>query len=326
MTESVSAPPASYKDRSSALVGVGVLVVGLGGVSLLFAAVLAVAGLLAPTGAIGARPTQLLVTILIYIIVAVALVWLGIGAIRARRWARPLLLIVSWLWLLSGIAGVAVVAWVMPAALNQAEPSGDAMPPGCAGALVVATVVVMALFFVVLPGLLVLFFRSQNVKATCEARDPVPGWTDACPMPVLGLSLALWVCAAFMLIMILPYRGLFPFFGRFASGIPGAALTVGTAALTAYCAGALYRLDLRGWWVLFVASTVGAVSATLTLARTDLLEVYRLMGYSAEELAQLQAVVTPFGRAVVPLIVANGLVWFGYLLYMRKYFKPQRPE
>jgi hypothetical protein len=300
--------------------------VGLGGLATLFAALIAVAGLFGSAGGISARPAQFLPTALTYIIVAVTFVWLGIGSIKARRWARALLLIVSWLWLLSGVAGAAVAVWALPAVFSQAQPSGEAMPAGCAGTLVVALVVVMALFFVVLPGLLVLFFRSPDVKATCEARDPVPRWTDACPMPVLGVSLMLGVCAAFMLIMIVPYRGIFPFFGLLASGIPGAALTVGAAALTAYCARAVYRLDLRGWWVLFVASAMGAVSATLTLARADLLDMYRLMGYSAEELAQLQVFVNPFGRIVVPLTVVNGLLWFGYLLYMRKYFKPQRPE
>ena len=326
MTEFVSGPPAGFKDRSSALVGVGVLVVVLGGVAALFAALVAVVGLLGSASGIAARPAQLLPTVLTYIIVAAAFVWLGIGSIKARRWARALLLIVSWLWLISGVVGIALMAWTLPAAFTQPQLAGGSLSDGCAGTLVVAIVVVMAVFFVALPGLLVLFYRSPHVKATCEARDPVQRWTDACPMPVLGMSFMLGAGAAFMLVMVVPYHGMFPLFGQFVSGIPGAALTIAAAALTAYCARAVYRLDLRGWWVLLAASAAGAVSATLTLARADLLEMYRLMGYSTEDLALLQPFLGRYARIFGPLMAVNGLLWFGYLLHMRKHFKRERSE
>ena len=143
-------------------------------------------------------------------------------------------------------------------------------------------------------------------------------------MPVLGVSLTLGFCAAFMLMMVVPYHGIFPLFGRFVSGRSGAALTVGAAALTAYCARAVYRLDVRGWWILLVASAVGAVSSTLTLARADPLEMYRLMGYPAEELTQIQPFLDPFARILVPLMAVNGLLWCGYLLHMRKYYRRDR--
>ena len=152
MTEVASGAPEGFKDRSSALIGVGVLVVGLGCVAALFAALVAVAALLGPAGGTPARPAQVLPGLLTCVIVAVSFVWLGIGSIKARRWARTLLLIASWLWLLSGVAGVALLAWVFPVAFSQAQPGGDALSAGCAGALAVAVVALMALFFVVLPG------------------------------------------------------------------------------------------------------------------------------------------------------------------------------
>jgi hypothetical protein len=71
---------------------------------------------------------------------------------------------------------------------------------------------------------------------------------------------------------------------------------------------------------------VGTVSAALTFARIDLLEMYRLMGYSPAELAQLGPFVGSFGRFMFPLMAVNGLLWFGYLLFMKKYFRPVRKE
>ena len=40
----------------------------------------------------------------IYLLPAVAFIWLGVGSILARRWARTLTLIFSWYWLVAGLA------------------------------------------------------------------------------------------------------------------------------------------------------------------------------------------------------------------------------
>ena len=47
----------------------------------------------------------------------------------------------------------------------------------------------LGVFFVILPAVWIFFYKSRQVKATCEARDPVARWTDACPLPVLALCL-----------------------------------------------------------------------------------------------------------------------------------------
>jgi len=40
-----------------------------------------------------------IISILFYALLAVLFVWLGIGSIMARRWARALVLVSSWFWL-----------------------------------------------------------------------------------------------------------------------------------------------------------------------------------------------------------------------------------
>jgi hypothetical protein len=127
--------------------------------------------------------------------------------------------------------------------------------------------------------------------------------------------------AASMLLLVVPYRGVVPVFGRLVAGIPGGTISVAVAALLAYCAWAVYRLDPKGWWTVVVTSAVGTVSATMTFARVDLVEMYRLMGYSAEELAQIQPFLGVFGRVLFPLIAANALLWLGYLLYLKRHFR-----
>ena len=97
---------------------------------------------------------------------------------------------------------------------------------------VVMTVVALAfggVIYVIIPGALVLFYRSPHVKATCEARDPVVRWTDACPLPVLAVSLMLGLGAAWMPVMIVASRSVVPCFGCYLSGAPAAANSHRTA-------------------------------------------------------------------------------------------------
>src|SRR4051812_1317302 len=52
--------------------------------------------------------------VLIYGTLAIALVWLGIGSMMARRWARALLLVAAWNWLLVGLVSLAMMVIMLP--------------------------------------------------------------------------------------------------------------------------------------------------------------------------------------------------------------------
>lgn len=65
------------------------------------------------------------------------------------------------------------------------------------------------------------FYQSRRVQATCEVRDPSPGWTDACPLSLLGLSLWLGFGAVTMLAPPVFIHGVLPVFGRLLSSVGG---------------------------------------------------------------------------------------------------------
>ena len=196
-----AAPLPDYKDRSTGLVIFGILTLLLG----------CLAGLLVPLMLFGqmmaakapdAPPVNhaaILPAIGIYGGLAVALIWLGIGSIKTRRWARALLLIFSWSWLIMGVfmTGHAVrheqVAGE-PAARCQNRPAGHAA--GNRTAMVIGMTIFFFVAFVLVPAVWVFFYKSRHVKATCEARDPVTRWTDACPLPVFTASRPFLVLAA----------------------------------------------------------------------------------------------------------------------------------
>ena len=248
-----AAPLPAYKDRSTGLTVFGVLTLLLGCLAGLFTLLMFVP-LLTAKGA-GAPPVNLsgiLMALGIYGGLAVTLLWLGVGSILARRWARALLLIFSWSWLVMGVVMTAVMPFVMGKVFANLPPDAKTgqpvLPPGAITGIIVGMVIFFGLFFVVLPALWIFFYNSRHVKATCEARDPVARWTDACPLPVLGFSLWTWLAVPMMLVMPLVGHGVMPFFGMFISGLAGSLLCVVVAVVWGVAGWWLYRLDARGWW------------------------------------------------------------------------------
>ena len=322
--EAASLP--DYKDRSAGLMVFGILTILLGCLCGLFM-LLMLAGQLAVkhTNAPPTPPAAILPVLLVYGVLAVALVWMGIGSIMARRWARALLLIFSWSWLVMGVIMTAVMPFIMakvianlPANPKTGQP---AMPAAAMTGAIVFTVLFFGVFFVVVPAVWVFFYNSRHVKATCETRDPVPRWTDACPLPVLAACMWLLFSVPMLLVSPLIGHGVMPFFGMFLTGLPGTFLYLALAALWAYAAWLLYQLDVRGWWLILIAMVLFAVSNLLTYARHDIIEMYHLMGYPQAQIEQIQKTGLLTGNRMTWLMMLSLLPFLGYILFIKKYLR-----
>jgi uncharacterized membrane protein len=256
---------------------------------------------------------------------AVALVWLGIGSTMARRWARALLLIFSWSWLIMGLLVLVFMAFVIPKVLANLPSSGTtghpAMPAAAMVGMMVGMFLVFGVLFIILPALWTFFYNSRHVKATCETRDHVTRWTDACPLPVLGFCLWLAFSVPMMLIMPIAGHGVMPFFGIFLTGVPGTMLCLAIAALWSYAAWLLYKLDQRGWWLVLITLCVFMASALLTFARHDMLEMYHLMGYPEAQIEQIQKSGLLIGNRMTWLMAFSVLPFLGYLLFIKKFLR-----
>jgi len=313
-----------YKDRSTGLVVFGILTIGLGCLSGLLVPMMLFGQAVAPANARTSFST-LLPGICIYVVLAVALIWLGIGSIKARRWARALLLIFSWSWLALGLFEMVAMAFIMPKVLANLPSTGTANHPAPPAAVMDVVMVVMFLVlgvvFVILPAIWTYFYNSRHVKATCEACDPVTRWTDACPLPVLAVCLWALFCVPMMLIMPLTCHGVAPFFGMFLTGAPGTLFYFALAALWAYAAWLLYQLDPRGWWLILIAMCVGMASGLVTFARHDVLEMYRLMDYPQAQIEQIQKTGLLEGDRMIWLMSFSALPFLGYLFFIKKYFR-----
>ena len=272
-------PISDFKDRRGGLIWFGILMIIIGCLCTLFVPLMFFGQKLAARSTGVAPDFRILIQAgLIYGGLAVMFIWLGIGSIMARRWARALLLILAWSWLLMGICMVGVMSIFLPRVYAHAPADGSPMPDATRVVIMIVTLAFLSVLFVVLPGLLVLFYRSRHVKATCEVRDPVRRWTDACPLPVLALSLMLGFGAVSMLQMAVVYRGVMPFFGCLLSGVPGTIAILVMIAVWSYCARATYQLNVIGWWIVLASFGMIMLSSVLTFTRVDLIEMYRLMG------------------------------------------------
>jgi len=324
--------PAPYKDRSAGLLIFGILTLLLGCLAGLFVPLMLFGQ--AAAARTGNPPTPvaaLLPGMCVYGVLAVALIWLGIGSIMARRWARALLLIFSWTWLVMGVVTTLFMVFFMPKMLantgaGTAEVgAGQHHSLGSAeiDTIMVIMLVVFGVLFVLLPAAWVFFYKSRHVQATCETRDPVTRWTDACPLPVLGFCL--WLAFGVLMLLVMPVvgHGVFPFFGFFLSGAPGTLAYVVVAAVWGYCAWSLYKIEQRGWWLILIALCLFTLSSLLTYARHDITDMYRLMGYPEAMIEQMQKFDFLAGNHMAWLTALSMLPFLGYLLFIKKFLRPK---
>jgi len=170
----------------------GALLIAAGVVAALLGLLSAAAPMLARgmpgrTGDSGQTPF-LWMGVLFYEGLAALLIVLGVGSLRARRWALALIQIVLWTWLFTGILSVLFLALFIPSI--PGSPVGA--PAGMMPCLILVALV-MGSLLVAVPLVLLLVYRRQDVRRTVEVRDPGPAWTDRLPLSLLGIVLALAV-------------------------------------------------------------------------------------------------------------------------------------
>ena len=315
-----------HRDRRRGLAVFGVLFVAVGAFATCFAAltpiVALVPGLAGQTGVPAPDPRSLVIATLFYAGLATLFIALGVGSLRARRWVRPIALVVSWIWLGCGILGL--VTWLIllptfPAAMRAARPADAPIPDDVMTAVTLVASLLLLTIYVALPSLFVWFYHDRDVKLTLERADPVPRWTDRCPLPVLGMTLALLGAAAAALTP-LPY-GAVPALGRILTGAPAVIFCAALAASAAVLARGSYRLRAWAWWgslALVLLVNAGSLAAFL---RVDMAEIYQRMKMPPEDIAMMREGGLLSGSAAIVATTALGATCIVYLLFVKKYFR-----
>ncbi len=287
-------PTTEFKDRKAGLIVVGVFEIIIGLIYLL-----PMAALMLP--AVTQSVPDAAMAIAILAALAIISIWLGVGTLMARRWARALSLLIAWGWLASGlvILGYSLLA--------------QNVPPGMVGMFVLITLVA---------GAFVLFYGSKNVKATFEARDPHLRWTDKCPLPVLALSLSYGLIGISALVGFYANTPI-PFFGKMLTGLASQAYYVLQLAMAAYLAWGTYHLTRKAWVVSVAMTVFLGMSTVVSYSIIDMTTLYRAMNVPFDQIALMREQGWDTARIAMITGVLT-LAWLAYLVYVKKYFTGPR--
>ena len=320
----------TYTDRGTFLMVFGVFQIILGLLAALMVPLVGLSAFMSRLSTGGTmRAGQVLSGVATYAFIAAALIALGIGSVQMKRWARALTLVTSWYWLIMGALVTVLLTAVLPVTMRtvlaQMKQSGPEAPSPAASTAVMAVIltlmiIFMAFFLVVVPLAFVIFYSRKDVAETCRHRDPVERWTDQTPLPVLFASVVLFTGAAYLLVTGVT-TPLFPFFGRYLTGVSGAAYFLAMAALDIYLAIALFRLQAAAWWIAICTLAVRLFSMALTYARADMMTAYSKLGMSDAQLQMMNSSPMLRGHVLLWWSLLSMVFFFGYLLWMKKYFK-----
>ncbi|PYT08946.1 MAG: hypothetical protein DMF49_03795 [Acidobacteria bacterium] len=313
----------SFKDRRTRLlvlgalsILVGVACILLGGLPMLLIALpktVKLPGFDVAQGEWGA----VLTASLLYELMGAVFIWSGVGSMRAQRWVRPVMLMVSWTWLLAGLALLVLLVLIEDQFLSS-WPGSEALPSAAMAVAGIAAAAVLVVMDILLPAVFIWGYRSQDVRLTCEARHPAPSWTDRCPPQVLAWSITLWGCA--LLVIPALFRPALPVFGYVVSGMPARLLLLSSGAVAGILAWGSYALRMPAWWGSALFLLVTGASAVTSFLRMDLIEICRAMNMPEEEIQVLRQFGTPSCSALVAGTAALTGLGLGYLLFMRKHF------
>jgi hypothetical protein len=145
------------------------------------------------------------------------------------------------------------------------------------------------LTYLIAPGALIRFYRSEAVRRAFEASDAQMHRIERLPMPVLVAGSLL---AFFAVAMHAPlfFNGLFPVFGRWLSGISGFwALELFILILAVLSWGVL-RQKTWAWWGGIICIGLLTCSLLITLTRSSLADIYAPIQLPAKEIDMLKGI------------------------------------
>lgn len=245
--------------------------------------------------------------------VALGTVWavLGVGSIMARNWARVISLVASYLWLVCGVMAMVVSALIMPTVL-RGQPN---MPQGSTAGVILFLVLFLAVFFVLLPGVMIIFYHRKNVRATCLAGRPEQETKRPILMTVLIALFAMSLVAA-PISLAGPYPA--AVFGFIIFGLAGRLIYLVYFAAEGIALWGYLKYDIRGWWTGLLVTSFWTLSSIATIARGNLFAMYRQMGTPEKQIDMIQK--THMLGVIWTLVVVYACVKLVAIVYSRRYF------
>jgi hypothetical protein len=307
-----------FRDRTTRLRLFGVLAIAVGLLFALFGLAHLLLPLLESMVPDGVAPPvdrrSIAVNVALYVLLGLVFVWAGIGSYRLKRWSRSVVLILAWTWLAGGVLVVATTVALFDDLVIAAGADAEVSPE----VLVFVKLFVVGLEVaggVLLPGLFVAVYQDGQLRRTLESHDGLPGWTDSCPLPVLGVSVGLGAAAVSALPTAIYAAA--PVFGRIVTGWPAVLSVLGFAGISMHLSRETYRLRPSGWWWTTVYLGLVGLSLVATLERADPADIWGALGVPASQLGALDDGVLRLTASATAVLTVLGLAYMGAI---RHYF------
>jgi hypothetical protein len=209
-----------------------------------------------------------------YYLIAAICIPLGYGHLRLRRWARTLTLVLLWLWLVVGMPLLVIVLFILLASKDLTS------------AAAIVFLVLAAAAYPLLPGLLIRYYGSRQVRLSFESRDPRSYWTERLPRPLLVLG-ALYAFYVVVLHIAILFRGIFPVFGTYLLNLEGIVLIDLCIWWLVLLIWGTLRARLWAWWGAMGSFALLTVSVIWTLTMSSWADILSLLRFAPREMEAL---------------------------------------
>ena len=242
-----------------------------------------------------------------YYLIAMLFIPLGYGHLKTRRWARTLSLTLLWAWLVVGAPLTVVVFFVLVASKDLSTIAA------------IIALVVLASSYLVIPGVLMRFYQSRDVKLTFETKDRNSYWVEKLPVPILVLG-SLDLFYAILLHIPILFNGIFPLFGRFVVGLHGILFLDLAIACLIWLTWGTIRQRTWAWWGSLVYLALMTISSFLTLLKSRYSDLLSMMQFPPTEIEFLDGIPVQ-GYHFAVLIGLPLLITLGVLILAKRHFK-----
>lgn len=211
-----------------------------------------------------------------YLLGIVGLV-IGYGHLRLRRWIVPLTVAVFYTWLAIG-APVCLMAFFILAGTKDLTVTSA-----------IVAIIGLVLCYSLLPAFMIRYYNSAPVRQALEEADPHPGKLAAFPAPLIAIA-GMGVILVVIFNLLILCNGMFPFFGRWLSGMQGTValvISIGWMALITW--GNMQRYQWAWWGTLLLVGLFG-LSCLITFPLSSYQEILAVMNFPPSEMDFLDGI------------------------------------
>jgi len=237
--------------------------------------------------------------ILGYYFFAAVLIPVGYGNLALKGWARHLTLALVRFWIVAGLPLILAFFFVLLSSKQLSLP------------LVVLIAILVAASYLLLPWLVIRFYESPQTVLSFGTREGKYSWIEATPIQALALA---YVFLFFILVLHahIFFKGLFPLFGHWISGLEGIMLLDASIILLMVMLWGTLQATLWAWWcalAYFSLMMVSYVSTLLSSSWMDILSALSLPDFEVELLRNVPLQGWHLAIVVgIPFLLTIGLV------------------